>query len=249
MDHTPPLHADTSARLCAALDRADTGLAEPGDAWLAVAANRGIWAAWLHWMLRLLALEFALAWGDAGQHPGMPVCASDTWPVSGPQAPALAGTTRQLPRKALDRKIDRLLEAAARLWAGGDQPPARPRRRRRRLLLDVVRWIGLCPLRFCPAGFASVHLLGARVRALCKPGRSDAWLLEVRYLQQTRAERINGAHAASPCAAWPRRSDAWLADPRGAHCTRARSAAFASPGPLQASGLLGIGPSSPLTDT
>jgi hypothetical protein len=185
MDYTPSPHANTSARLCAALDRADAGLAEPGDAWLAEVANRGMWAAWLAWVLRLLALEFALAWGEASQHPAAPACGWDAWPGSGPQAHAPAGAARQLSGKALDRKIDRLLEAAARFWACGDQPPARPRRRRRRLLLGLVRWIGPRPRHLCPDGAANSHYFGARVLAQCKPARSDGWLADRRGAPDT----------------------------------------------------------------
>jgi hypothetical protein len=168
MDRTPLPHANTSARLSAALEHADAGLAEPGDAWLAVVANRGMWAAWLHWILRLLALEFALACGEASQHVDAPDCGSGAWHGNWPPALALAGADRQLPRRVLDRKIDRLLETAARLWACGDQPAARPRRRRRPLL-DRVRCIG----RRLHIGWACVSansgFIGARVLALRKP--------------------------------------------------------------------------------
>ncbi len=153
MDQTPPSHAHSRARLAAALDRVDAALTEPDRAWLDRLASLGVWAAWLRWMLRLLAFEFALAGGEPCQIPG-----------------AAAGAVRQLSPKVLDRKIDRLIEAAARLWNADDQIPARPRRRRwRRLLQLVLRWHGALHRRFRAAFVAVYRVRSAPVLALCKP--------------------------------------------------------------------------------
>ena len=153
MDQTPPSHAHSRARLAAALDRVDAALAEPDRAWLDRLASLGVWAAWLRWMLRLLAFEFALARGEPCQIPG-----------------AAAGAGRQLSPKVLDRKIDRLIQAAARLWDPDMQTSARPRRRRcRRLLQRVLRWKGARHLGFRPALVTIVRFRGAPVLALCKP--------------------------------------------------------------------------------
>ncbi len=153
MDHTPPSPAHGRASLAAALDRVDAALAEPGLDWSDTLASLGVWGAWLRWMLRLLAFEFALAGGEPCQIPG-----------------AAAGSGRQLSPKALDRKIDRLIEAAARLWNTDEPASARPRRRRwRRLLQLILRWHGALHRRF-RAAFVAVHRVrSAPVLALCKP--------------------------------------------------------------------------------
>lgn len=160
MDHTPPAPAHSRASLAAALDRVDAALAEPDGAWPDRLANLGVWGAWLRWMLRLLAFEFALAGGEPCQLPG-----------------ADAGAARQVSRRALDRKIDRLIETAARLWNPDSQIPARQRRRRwRRLLQLVLRWRGPLQHRFRPPARVRIcRFRSAPVLALCKPEcRSDA---------------------------------------------------------------------------
>lgn len=153
----PPSHAHSCVRLAAALDRVDAALAEPGLDWLCGHANTGVWAAWLRWMLRLLAVEFVLAWGVPGQPSG---AATDTRP----------GAVRPLSPAALDRKIDRLIKAAARLWDPDGQVSARPPRRRwRRLLQLVLRWLGFRHRRFRPAPAIIRRFTGAPLLAQCKP--------------------------------------------------------------------------------
>ncbi len=156
MDRPPSSPAHSRARLAAALDRVDAALAEPDGAWLDRLASLGVWAAWLRWMLRLLAFEFALAGGEPCRIPG---------------ADAGAGAARQLSPKALDRTIDRLIKAAARLWNPDSQASARPRRRRwRRLLQLILRWHGALHRRFrAPARVRVCRVSSAPVLALCKP--------------------------------------------------------------------------------
>jgi hypothetical protein len=132
--------------------------------------HRGLWAAWLRWMLQLLAFELALAWGD-------PCCGSDlacdawggpshSWPQAGGQtAPA-----RPLPARVLDRKINRVLEAARHVWTFGHPPAARPLRRlRRRPMLRAFSRTGALGWRSCLARPTTSGIIGTRVLALCKP--------------------------------------------------------------------------------
>ena len=155
MDHTPPPPAHSRTSLAATLDRVEAALAKPDGAWLDRLASLGVWGAWLRWMLRLLAFEFALAGGEPCQLPG---------------AEAHTGAARQLSARALDRRVDRLIKAAARLWDTDGQTSARPRRRRRRRLLQLVlRWRGSRHRCVWPAFVAMCRFKGAPVLALCKP--------------------------------------------------------------------------------
>jgi hypothetical protein len=171
MDSKPPPHTESHARLGDALRQVDAALVAPDSDWLHPAAHTGFWAAWLRWMLQLLAFEFVVAWGDPSPHPDS---ARDAWAAplaSGPRADASPAAARPLARKTLERKIARLLEAAAYVWAYGHPPAAQPRRRRRRSpLLHLVCWIGFPFGRSCLAPVITSGVLDARVLALRKSG-------------------------------------------------------------------------------
>jgi hypothetical protein len=169
--HQPP--ATALAPLGAVLACVDDALTDLDGQPLQRAANTGLWAAWLRWMLQLLAFEAALVWGEPGPDPGPdPGLACHAPGLSGEQclrAQARAATGRPLSDRMLDRKIGRLIRAAAQVRAFGHPPAARRlRRRRRSLLLRWVCWIGTRSFRFCLAPLANSGLLGARVRALCQ---------------------------------------------------------------------------------
>jgi hypothetical protein len=130
----------------------------------------GLWAAWLLWVLQLLAFEIAVAWGDPCFETDL---ARDAWcasPVSWPQAGVQSAPARPWPPRVLDRKINRLLAAAAHLRTFGHLPAARPPRRlRRRPMLWAFSGTGARGWRSSLARPATSSLIGARVLALCKP--------------------------------------------------------------------------------
>jgi hypothetical protein len=166
MDQTYPPSASGAASLAAVLDRVDAALAQPGLAWLEKAVATGLWAAWLAWIVRLLAFGCAAEQGEAG----------GLWDVSGapdgdrPPSDPVAGAARPLSHKALERKIRRLMAAAGFASAPCDSPPPRPlRRRRRRIVRAALRWLGLD----LQCGFGGPAILSgflrARLLALRKP--------------------------------------------------------------------------------
>jgi hypothetical protein len=170
MDQKPSPRSDSRAGLSAALGEVDAALEALDPDGRDRAAHTGFWAAWLQWMLRLLAFELALAWDDPCPPAALACDAWGTTPAPWPQADAGTATTRPVPPRALERKITRLLEAAAHVWAFGHPPAARPlRRRRRRPMLRAFSWTGAVGRRDCLPPPTTGGLLGARVLALCKP--------------------------------------------------------------------------------
>jgi hypothetical protein len=173
MDQTLPPRSDSHACLGAALGKADAALEalealDRGRAdWT---AHMAVWGAWLQWMLRLLAFELALAWGDPCPQSGL---ARDEWgtlPSGWPQGDDCMPTARPVTPRALERKITRLLEAAAHVREFGHPPAARPLRRlRRRPMLRDFSRIGARERRLCAAHVITSDFLGERVLALCKP--------------------------------------------------------------------------------
>lgn len=155
MDRTPPALAHSRARLAAALDRVDSAMAGPELAWPDRLARLGMWGSWLLWILRLLAFEF----GQAGDE--------YSWLSD---ADHKAGAARSLSQQALDRKIDRVIAAAAHLWDPDREAAARWRRPRfRRLLQLVLRGKGARHARVLPVPVIIRRVTSAPVLALCKP--------------------------------------------------------------------------------
>jgi hypothetical protein len=166
MDQTCPPPASGAAPLAVVLDRVDAALAQPGLEWLERAVATGLWAAWLGWILRLLAFEVAAEQCEAGRPQDVGSAPGGDWPLTD----LAAGAARPLSHKILDRKIRRLMAAAGFAHAPCDAPPARPmRRRRRRIVRAAIRWLGL-HLHYGFGGPAILSgFLRARLLALRKP--------------------------------------------------------------------------------
>jgi hypothetical protein len=171
MTRPPPPPADSLPCLGTVLDRVEAAVSDLDFQRPDLRVYGGLWAAWLRWVLQLLAFEIAVAWGDPGLESDVSRDGFDPWSESWPQAADLAAPARPLPARVLDRKINRLLAAAAHLRTFGRLPAAKPPRRlRRRPMLRAFSGIGARGWRSRRAPLTTTGgLLGARVLALCKP--------------------------------------------------------------------------------